>query len=477
MGNLLATKVVCSNVALTQHITNMNELEDLLTEKINKCKYPIPGLSLSYISKEQGCYYYNYGVQDIQTQKPMTNKSIYHLFDGTNIFTATAIMKLIEDNKLKLTDPISTYLNEDYFVNFTKTIKTRKLLSKDITIQNLLTHSSPLKDVKKGYNALHLPQSNILYDKFNDIDNDSKDWTLTTLDALKNYGKFEIQKVPRFLNAKYNNFGYAMLGEIIENANDNNLDYQQYIKQNIFEPLKMENIDFKYNKYWDEQNNENPENEKNIENNCNEYIVSGYIHKFGLFVPTLRYFCGKNKYKQLIKHKTNKLIGLNEFEMDCASNNGIIGNIEEFSKFLLAHFHHRDNDKIDNVTILNESSLSSMQDNQLYGGIGIESKYAQGFGWKIGIENENNDDVIIRFVNHEGYGPGFTTEMRIYPDEECAIIVCCNYSPSTKKGIFKFMHQIIHTVFKCMDVIELELETKNNEKKEKQKQKLESITN
>eukprot|EP01084_Bolivina_argentea_P108260 193469_1 len=143
--------------------------------------------------------------------------------------------------------------------------------------------------------------------------------------------------------------------------------------------------------------------------------------------------------------------------MDCGSNLGIIGNVEEFSQFLLSHLHNMD----DGYSLLSEKSLSMMQDNQLYGGIGVESKYAQGFGWKIGIMNENNDDVIIRFVNHEGYGPGFTTEMRIYPDDDCAVVVCCNYSPSTKKGMFKFMHQLIHTVFKCMDVIELELENKS----------------
>ena len=451
MGNLLATKVVCSKVALTQHIVSIDELEDLLTNKIDECKYPIPGLSLSYISKDQGCYYYNYGVQDIETKKPITSKSMYHLFDGTNIFTATAIMQLFEQNRLKLTDPVSRYLNKDYFVNFTKTIKTRNLLSDGkITIQNLLTHSAPLIDVKNGYNSLHLPQSSLLYDKFNDIDDDKNDWTLNnTLNALKNYGKFEIRKVPKNLYPKYNHFGYAMLGEIIENANENSLNYQQYIKANICKPLKMDKIDFKYDKFSD---------------NDNENIATGYIHRYGLFVPTLRYYCGKNKYKQLIKHKNKKLIGLNEFEMDSISNNGIIGNIEDFSKFISCHFHHHDNDiNWERIQLLNDKTLSLMQDNQLYGGIGIESKYAVGFGWKIGIEsqNNNNNDAVIRFINHEGYGPGFTTEMRIYPDDDCAIVVCCNYSPSKEKGIFKFIHQLIHTVFKCTDVIELELETQH----------------
>ena len=154
--------------------------------------------------------------------------------------------------------------------------------------------------------------------------------------------------------------------------------------------------------------------------------------------------------------------------MDSVSNNGIIGNIEDFSRFLLSHLHDRDEIESENekkrIKLLSEKSLSSMQDNQLYGGIGIESKYAVGYGWKVGIENENNDDVVIRFINHEGYGPGFTTEMRIYPDDDCAIVVCCNYSPSKEKGIFKFIHQLIHTVFKCMDVIELELETENKKK-------------
>eukprot|EP01084_Bolivina_argentea_P148127 259040_1 len=284
MGNLLATKVVCSNVALTQHITNVTELEDLLTQKIDKSKYPIPGLSLSYISKDQGCYYYNYGVQDLESNRATSSKSIYHLFDGTNLFTATAIMQLFEANRLSLSDPISKYLNQDYFVNFTKTIQTRKCLSHQVTIQNLFTHSAPLPDTKNGYNALHLPQAPRL---FNDDDTDMEseaetDWSFNTLNALKNFGKFEIRKVPKNLRCKYNHFGYAMLGDIVHNANAQGLDYQQYIKQNIFDPLHMNHTDFAYHKYEDE----------NEPRYASDHAVSGYIHRFGLMVPTLRYYCG-----------------------------------------------------------------------------------------------------------------------------------------------------------------------------------------
>ena len=293
---------------------------------------------------------------------------------------------------------------------------------------------------------MHLPQSPNL---FEDESNESEP-SFNTLNALQNFGKFAINKVPRTLHAKYNRFGYAMLGEIIQNANEDNLEYAEYIKRHILDPLNMSHTAFGYNKYGDDSAKYDDEN-----------VVSGYIHKYGMMRPTLRYFCGKNKYKQLIKHSEGKLYGLNEFEMDCLANNGIICSVEDLAMFLQSHLHQ--NDKM-NGCVLKDESLSMMQDNQLYGGVGVESKYAQGYGWKIGIMNENNDDVVIRFVNSEGYGAGFCTEMRVYPDDDCAIVVCCNYSPSTKKGMFKFLHQLIHTVFKCMDVIELELETKKKAK-------------
>ncbi len=75
-------------------------------------------------------------------------------------------MQLHEAQRLSLTDPVSKWLDEDYFVNFTKTIKTRQVLSDNVTLQNLLTHSSPLADSKSGYNALHLPQSQQLSECF-----------------------------------------------------------------------------------------------------------------------------------------------------------------------------------------------------------------------------------------------------------------------------------------------------------------------
>ena len=102
-------------------------------------------------------------------------------------------MQLHEMKRLSLTDPVSKWLDEDYFVNFTKTIKTRQCLSDQITLQNLLTHSSPLKDNKTGFNALHLPQSQRLSEYFGDDDINENEWTFNTLNALKKYGKFEIR--------------------------------------------------------------------------------------------------------------------------------------------------------------------------------------------------------------------------------------------------------------------------------------------
>jgi CubicO group peptidase (beta-lactamase class C family) len=54
------------------------------------------------------------------------------------------------------------------------------------------------------------------------------------------------------------------------------------------------------------------------------------------------------------------------------------------------------------------------------GQAGFEAKLGMGLGWKVGEINGR------RFYNHEGSGAGFTTETRIYPDENLGIVLMMN---------------------------------------------------
>jgi hypothetical protein len=61
-----------------------------------------------------------------------------------------------------------------------------------------------------------------------------------------------------------------------------------------------------------------------------------------------------------------------------------------------------------------------MQALEAPGAAGIVSRVGVGLGWKLGEADG------VAFLNHEGGGPGFTSETRLYPTHGLGIVVCLN---------------------------------------------------
>jgi hypothetical protein len=54
------------------------------------------------------------------------------------------------------------------------------------------------------------------------------------------------------------------------------------------------------------------------------------------------------------------------------------------------------------------------------GAAGIESREGMAIGWKVGRVDGRT------FLNHEGGGAGFTTELRLYPDAGIGVALAMN---------------------------------------------------
>ena len=65
---------------------------------------------------------------------PVTTDTVFQIQSITKQFTATGIMLLVEEGKIRLDDPISRYLDAT------------PAAWKPITVRHLLTHTSGLKD-------------------------------------------------------------------------------------------------------------------------------------------------------------------------------------------------------------------------------------------------------------------------------------------------------------------------------------------
>ena len=101
----------------------------------------IPGCAIAILKDNTVVKLKGYGLASVEFNAPVTTKTKFLLDSQTKLFTAIAFMKLQEQEKIKLDDPISKYLDSI------------PAAWHSVTIRNLLTHSSDIHDsYVTGYN-------------------------------------------------------------------------------------------------------------------------------------------------------------------------------------------------------------------------------------------------------------------------------------------------------------------------------------
>ena len=150
-----------------------------------------------------------FGLANMEWSIPNTPGTKFRLGSITKQFTATLILQLVEQGKIKLDGKLSDYL-PDY----------RKDTGAKVTIHNLLSHTSGVP----SYTSLPGFFSNVSRNPF------------AVDDFIKKYasGDLEFEPGTKFV---YSNSGYFLLGAIIEKVTGK--PYEQILKQNIFDPLGM----------------------------------------------------------------------------------------------------------------------------------------------------------------------------------------------------------------------------------------------
>lgn len=199
-------------------------LEDFISDQI--ADNNIPGMSIAIVEDDQVKYAKGFGARDLEDNLPATKDTLYGVASITKSFTAAAVMKLVEDGKLELNDTVSKYLPVKW--------------GDDVTIHNLLTHSSGMPSL--GF-------SEALIDRL--IDMDERGISLSSLDDFYihlNSAENEIADEPgqRFF---YFNSGYALLGQIIKEVTG--MKHSEFVKENILKPLNMKRSRFAYQKEGD----------------------------------------------------------------------------------------------------------------------------------------------------------------------------------------------------------------------------------
>ena len=84
------------------------------------------------------------GLQSFETKAPMADTSLFRVYSMTKAVTAVAVMMLVEQNRLRLSDAASKYLPEFKTVRVQQAGATARPPAREITIEDLLLHTSGL---------------------------------------------------------------------------------------------------------------------------------------------------------------------------------------------------------------------------------------------------------------------------------------------------------------------------------------------
>jgi CubicO group peptidase (beta-lactamase class C family) len=164
------------------------------------------------------------GYADVETKTPLIVRAIFWIASMSKPITATALMMLVDEGKVKLDDPVETYLPE--FKGQMLEVKEggeKKLVkpAHPITVRELLTHTSGL--------PFSTAAESPTLDK------------LTLAEATRSYGKTPLMFEPGTKFA-YSNAGINTCGRIIEVVSG--MPYEDFLDKRLTGPLGMTDTTF-----------------------------------------------------------------------------------------------------------------------------------------------------------------------------------------------------------------------------------------
>ena len=207
-------------------------LEKVLENTVNRAG-GAPGVVAMVTDRNGNIYEGAAGFRDLDTKVPMTTDTVFALFSTTKAITGAVLMKLIEEGKASLEDPVKKYVPEieDIMVldsfNSDGTPKLRKP-NKDITINMLMLHTA-------GFGYEFFSENDRRYRESKGVPS----ILTSTFDSIKSVLLFE--------PGERWNYGVNIdwVGKVIEAVCGKRLE--EVMKEYIFEPLNMNDISFNPN--------------------------------------------------------------------------------------------------------------------------------------------------------------------------------------------------------------------------------------
>jgi len=217
----------------------LNRIASVMKAEIEKGT--MPG-AVSLISRNGKIVHLEaHGYLDAAKTKPMGKNAVFRAFSMTKPLTSVAAMSLVEQGKISLRDPISTWMPEFKEMKVYserqdergKTTREAVPARKPITVQDLLRHTSGF--TYSG--SAPFPEMKEAYEK---ADIESRDTDLSPEEFVKRLAAIPLAYEP---GTRWE-YGVSsdVLGVLVERVSGKRLD--QYLDELVFKPLQMKDTSF-----------------------------------------------------------------------------------------------------------------------------------------------------------------------------------------------------------------------------------------
>ena len=172
----------------------------------------LPALSAAVVQADQTVWSNGYGTLDARHQIPATAQTLYSICSISKLFTSVALMQQWEAGRVRLDEPVTTYLPWAKL----------KPLDKDsvpITLRAILSHSAGLPR-----------ESDFPYWT-------GPDFVFPTEDQLKTKLPDQVPLWPAFRWFQYSNLGLTLAGDTVASVSGE--PYSEYAQTHVLEPLGL----------------------------------------------------------------------------------------------------------------------------------------------------------------------------------------------------------------------------------------------
>ena len=343
-------------VGTTYAQLSSKKVDKLVEEAMEKFK--VVGVAVAIVKDGEVVHSKGYGLKSIETKEKVNEHTLFAIASNSKAFTTAALAILVDEGRLSWQDKVKDIIPEFTMYN--------SYVTDNFTIEDLLTHRS----------GLGLGAGDLMFFP------DGSDFTMK--DVLSNFQYFEPVSAFR-TKFDYDNLLYLVAGEVI--ARVSGMSWEEFVKENIFIPLNMDNSYSSFSQIIDSSNLATPHSTEGDSTKA----IDQYI------------------------------------DMINGAAGGIYSNVDDISNWMLVHLNrgkYGDSLKNELFTLARQREMWTINTKL---GVNRNPNYnshfsGYGLGWGLSDIKGNMS------VSHTGGLPGMLSKTIMIPDINLGVVVLTNTS-------------------------------------------------